>query len=244
MKSILALGACALLAAASLPAIGAAFSVSPLRVELGSKAKSASFTVINDGKSPISFQVSVKKWTQDASGADVYEDSKDLVVFPLQLEVPGGGKRIVRVGYEGAAPSSESAYRVFIEELPAASNPGQGRKGAVTVVGRFALPVFLKPDGAKGKLSIDDASAKGGKFSAKISNTGNSRVRVVSLAAGSAKDAAAEIANPYLMPGATREFTGPLGAACKAGAKVTLTAKSDGGLKATRDLTLPPDACS
>ena len=118
----------------------------------------------------------------------MYEDtSKDLVVFPRQFDVPAGGKRIVRVGIEGAPPAAEAAYRVFIEELPPAASASQGRKGTVAVIGRFALPVFIVPAGAKSKLAIDSVTAKGGTYSAKLSNAGASRVRMAHVVAG-AKD--------------------------------------------------------
>jgi fimbrial chaperone protein len=232
----------ALGAAAPLVHAGA-FSVAPLGAELGAKTKAASFTVTNAGKTPLSFQVAVRKWSQDAEGKDVYEDTtKDLVVFPRQFEVPAGGKRIVRVGIEGAPPAAEAAYRVFIEELPPAASASQGRKGAVAVVGRFALPVFIVPAGAKGKLAIDSVSAKGSTYSAKLSNAGASRVRVASLAAGG-KDTDATLTNPYLLAGARQEVSGPLGTGCKAGATVKVVATADGGQKAEKDLVLPPDAC-
>jgi fimbrial chaperone protein len=219
------------------------FSVAPLGAELGAKTKAASFTVTNAGKEPLSFQVAVRKWIQDGTGNDVYEDTtKDLVVFPRQFEVPAGGKRIVRVGIEGAPPAAEAAYRVFIEELPPAASASQGRKGTVAVVGRFALPVFIVPAGAKSKLSIESAAAKGGTYSVKVSNAGASRVRLASLSAG-AKDSEATLTTPYLLAGTSREISGPLGAACKAGAMVKVVATADGGQKAEKDLVLPPDAC-
>jgi len=234
---------CFLLGAAAPVALAGAFSVAPLGAELSAKTKAASFTVTNGGKQPLSFQVAVRKWTQDAKGNDVYEDtSKDLVVFPRQFEVAAGAKRIVRVGIEGAPPASEEAYRVFIEELPPAASASQGRTGTVAVVGRFALPVFIVPAGAKGRLAIESAAAKGGNYSVKLSNGGASRVRLANLAAG-AKDTEATLTNPYLLPGAGREVSGPLGAACKPGATVKVVATADGGQKAEKELVLPPDAC-
>jgi len=234
---------CFVLGAVAPVALAGAFSVAPLGAELSAKTKASSFTVTNSGKEPLSFQVAVRKWTQDAKGNDVYEDtSKDLVVFPRQFDVPAGGKRIVRVGIEGAPPASEAAYRVFIEELPPAASASQGRKGTVAVVGRFALPVFIVPAGVKGKLAIDSVAAKGGTYSVKVSNTGASRVHMANLVAG-AKDTEATLTNPYLLPGASREVSGPLGAACKAGATVKVVATADGGQKAEKELVLPPDAC-
>jgi P pilus assembly chaperone PapD len=85
-------------------------------------------------------------------------------------------------------------------------------------------------------------TAKGGTYTAKVSNSGASRVRLESLAAG-AKDTEATLTSPYLLAGASHEVSGPLGAACKAGATVKVVATADGGQKAEKDLVLPPDAC-
>jgi fimbrial chaperone protein len=202
----------------------------------------ASFTVTNAGKAPLSFQVAVRKWTQDAKGSDVYEDtSKDLVVFPRQFDVPAGGKRIVRVGIEGTPPAAEAAYRVFIEELPPAVSASQAGKGTVAVVGRFAARIH-RARGREGQLAIDSVAAKGGTYSVKLSNAGGSRVHVAKLAAG-AKDTEATLTSPYLLAGASHEVSGPLGAGCKPGATVKVVATADGGQKAEKDLVLPPDAC-
>ena len=241
MKRFAMLCAAAALSAVGPAALAGTFGVTPLGAELGPKVKSASFTVSNTGTTPLSFQVAVRSWSQDAKGDDAYAETKDLVIFPAQLEVPPGGKRIVRVGYEGAAPPAEHAYRVFIEELPPALNIAQ-RKGEVAVLGRFGMPVFVKPAGAKAALSIDEASAKGGTYKIKLSNTGTSRVHLENVNAGGA-DSAAQLTKPYLLPGTSREFSGPLGAACKAGAKVKVTAIAHAGPKATKELTLPADAC-
>jgi fimbrial chaperone protein len=233
--------ALACIAPAALAAGG--FSVAPLGADLSAKTKAASFTVNNSGKEALSFQVSVRKWTQDAKGEDVYEDtSKDLIVFPRQFEVPAGGKRIVRVGIEGAPPAGEKAYRVFIEELPPASAASQDRSGTIAVVGRFALPVFIVPSGAKGKLAIESVAAKGGTYTVKLSNAGASRVRLGGVSAG-AQDTEAPLSTPYLLAGTSREISGPLGAACKPGATVRVVATAGGGQKAEKDLVLPPDAC-
>ena len=216
------------------------FGVSPLIMMLG-KAKSASITVSNDDKAPIFFQVSVKKWTQGPKGEDIYEDSKDLVVYPQQLEVGPGQKKLVRVGFEGTPPKREAAYRVFIEELPPAANPAAGRKGQVQVLGRFGLPVFVKDPAAKPKLAIDDVSAKGGKVMAKFSNGGDSALRVNRLTAGTT--ALEDFSGGWLLAGSSREFSASLPAkACKPGA-MTFHAESLGGVKATRDATIAADAC-
>ena len=65
--------------------------------------------------------------------------------------------------------------------------------------------------------------------------------RLMSVSAG--KDAEAPLANPYLLPGTNREYSGSLGAACKPGAKVKVVATGERGQKAEKEIVLPPDAC-
>jgi fimbrial chaperone protein len=219
------------------------FSISPLRAELGDKPRSASFTVTNGAAEHASFQVSVRKWTQGADGKDVYEESGDLVVFPRQLEVPAMGKRIVRVGIEHPPAQVEAAYRVFIEELPPAASATAGRKGTVAVVGRFALPVFVKTASARGQLAIDSVNAKEGTYTVRLANRGNARVHLARMTAGNSPDGAAQLASPYLLAGVAREVSGPLGPDCRPGATVKVAIATESGIKAEKELLLPPDAC-
>ena len=236
------------LAAASLalaPCLAAAssFGVTPLRLDIGPKAKSGSFTVSNQDTAPITFQVSVKKWTQEPGGKDVYTDSKELIVFPQQLEIAPGKKKIVRVGFEGAPPKRESAYRVFIEELPPAVKVSE-HGGEVRVLGRFGLAVLVRDASAKAHLSIDELSVKSGKVTAKVSNTGDSAARVQRLSLGKSKELLPGFGGNWVLAGSWREFSGMLeGAACKPGAPVVFEVESFLGVKASKEVTLPADAC-
>ena len=88
----------AFVCAASGVACASTFGVTPLRIDLGAKAKSGSVTVANGDTKKLAFQVYAKKWTQKPNGENVYEDTTDLVVFPQQLEIAPGQKKLVRVG--------------------------------------------------------------------------------------------------------------------------------------------------
>jgi len=69
MKYHVALFCFVLGAAAAAPEAGR-LRVPPLGAGLNAKSKAASFTVTNGGKEALSFQVAVRKWTQDAKGND------------------------------------------------------------------------------------------------------------------------------------------------------------------------------
>lgn len=242
MTSNRALLAATLLLAPCL-ALASNFAVSPLRLDIGPKAKSGSFTVTNHDKGPVTFQVSVKKWTQEPGGKDVYTDSNELIVFPHQLEIAPGKKKIVRVGFEGAPPKRESAYRVFIEELPAAVKVSE-HGGEVRVLGRFGLAVLVRDKSAKPHLSIDELTVSAGKVTAKVSNAGDSAARVQRFSLGKSKELLPGFAGNWILAGSSREFTGMLeGADCKPGASAVFEVESFLGVKASKEVTLPADAC-
>ncbi len=223
--------------------MASSFGVTPLRLDIGPKAKSGSFTVSNQDKTAITFQVSVKKWTQEPGGKDVYADSKELVVFPQQLEIAPGQKKIVRVGFEGTPPKREVAYRVFIEELPPALKVSE-HGGEVRVLGRFGLAVLVRDSHAKAHLQIDELSVQAGKVTAQVSNTGDSSARVQRLSLGKSKELLPGFAGNWILAGSSREFTGMLeGANCKPGAHVVFEVESFLGVKASKEVTLPADAC-
>ena len=232
------------LALAPCIALASNFGVTPLRLDIGPKAKSGSFTVSNQDKAPITFQVSVKKWTQEPGGKDVYTDSKELVVFPTQLEIKPGQKKIVRVGFEGTPPKHESAYRVFIEELPAPVKVSE-HGGEVRVLGRFGLAVLVRDKSSVPHLAIDELSVKGGKVTVKVSNSGDSAARVQRLSLGKSKELLPGFAGNWVLAGSWREFTGMLeGADCKPGTHAVFEVESFLGVKASKEVTLPADACN
>ena len=219
------------------------FGVTPLRLDLGPKAKAGSVSVSNQDKAPITFQVSVKKWTQGPNATDVFEDTKDLIVYPQQLVVKPGEKKLVRVGFEGAPPAREAAYRLFIEELPAPV-PVSDRGGEVRVLGRFGLAVLVRDASAKANLSIDELNVRSGKVSAKVSNTGDSAARVQRFSLGKSKELLPGFAGGWLLAGSSREFSGTLDpAVCKPGATAVFEVESFLGVKAAREVTLSSDAC-
>ncbi len=171
------------LIAASFAAVAAAlagdFGVSPIRVELDRDTKSALVTVSNEDERPLAFQVRALAWTQDASGADQYGDTSDLVYFPQQLKIAPKESRVIRIGYKVPALKDEKTYRLFIEELADAAAREPSKTG-VAITLRFGVPVFLRPaaPGAMGELDLGAAS---GVARATVRNTGNVHFRIASV---------------------------------------------------------------
>jgi fimbrial chaperone protein len=154
------------------------FGVSPIRVDLDLKTKSALITVTNDDARTLAFNVRAMEWTQDAAGADRYTDTADLVYFPRQLKVPPKESRVVRLGYKVPATQAEKAYRLFIEEL--ADPEAKASATGVAITLRFGVPVFLRPGEARlaGEVAL---GVDGGTARALVRNTGNAHFRINSV---------------------------------------------------------------
>jgi fimbrial chaperone protein len=117
--------------------------VQPVLVELGAGAPSATITVRNGGAAPMRYQVSPMAWTQPDGTETKLAPSSELSAFPLLFSLAAGEERKVRVGATVPPGSDERAWRLLVEELPSAVEPGAGAH--VTILTRFAIPVFQAP---------------------------------------------------------------------------------------------------
>ena len=124
-------------------AIGSEFSVTPIRVELKAGALNETITVTNHSRERLRVSVRLMAWSQDAQGADVYQETTDLVYFPRLLDLDPDSKRLIRLGAKVPGATTERTYRLFIEEQPEPT-PGNARP-QVAIVFKFGVPVFLPP---------------------------------------------------------------------------------------------------
>jgi fimbrial chaperone protein len=208
------LAATAVLALSSAASRAGDFGVSPIRVDLDLRTRTGVITVSNEGKTPLGFQVRAQEWTQDAAGRDAYADTKDLIYFPQQFQVPPQESRVIRVGYRNPALQREKAYRVFIEELPERSSDAEGRT-TVAVAVRFGVPVFLRPAAVEQRGEIAELSIAQGRARGLVRNTGPVHFRFDSVRfLGFAEDGRQTFEHAlegwYLLSGAVRAYEAPL----------------------------------
>lgn len=167
-------------------AAAADFQIQPTTLELSGGANSGAFSVINNGDESINFQVSVKEWTQDAAGKDVYTDTKDIVFFPKIMTTAPHEQRAIRIGYKAPASSNEKTYRLFVEEIPAPKKEttektaGKIRAG-ITIAFRFASPIFVKPPQPQETAAVERMELMKGVAKAGVKNTGNIHIKVSSV---------------------------------------------------------------
>ncbi len=214
-----------LLAAAG--AHAAEFSVSPIRLELERGARSAAVTVTNDDARPLRMQLRLMEWTQDASGADVYRDSDELIYFPRMMSVQPGEKRLVRVGLKSSpAGAVERSYRLYLDELPDGALPVAASGLNFTI--RFALPIFVPAAQAQPGGAIDAVTLRRGKLRVAVRNTGNQHFRIGAIAVRSPGGFSADAAGWYLLPGAVRVHTIEIPTeACRGLRRLEVTVKAD-----------------
>ena len=120
-------------------AVADGFSVAPLRVELG-KNRSASLTVTN-GDEAKTFEVRVMRWSQK-NRDDSYAPSDELLAAPATFKADKGGTQVVRIALNRKLDGDEHAYRIFVEEVPAAKEVAPN---SLKTVVSMAIPAFVAP---------------------------------------------------------------------------------------------------
>ena len=214
------------------------FQIQPTMLELSGGARSGAFSMINNGNESINFQISVKEWTQDASGKDVYTDTKDIVFFPKIMTTGPNEQRAIRIGLKAPLSVDEKTYRLFVEEIP---SPKKGQetkekgkiKAGITIAFRFATPIFVKPLKQQETAVVDKVEMSKGVVRATIKNTGNVHIKVLSVTfRGRAADGkelfSKEVAGWYILHGLSVPYeTAVSREACEGLATIEVSAKSE-----------------
>lgn len=216
----------ALLSLACAAAWAGSFAVTPIRLELSPTVRTGAITVVNSDQVPLGFQVKLLRWTQNAKGEDLYEDSKALTFFPRLMTLEPGARRVIRVGTQTAAEDTEVAYRLAIDEMPPPRQPGSGATVAVKV--RFAVPIFTAPKQPRISVEVLDLAVRGGELRFKLANRGNQHVKLEDLLLLRGERQVASGHGWYVLPGAQREFAIKADAACGKPDPAFLVLKGEG----------------
>jgi len=173
----------ALLALGQAPEVWAgSFSINPVRIQLSPSATSEVLHVTNSGKTDVTVQLHPMQWTQQ-EGEDQLKATHDLIVTPQIFNLKAGATQIIRIGLIKKIDStSESAYRLIIEEIPPPPEPGfQGLQLAL----RISLPVFVRPAGQANQsleVRIDPQSMTSTEqIALELVNTGRIHVQLLNL---------------------------------------------------------------
>lgn len=207
----------------------AAVAIEPVRVQLSETVRSQSLHLHNNGSATVRFQVTAFGWQQSPSGEMQLTPTTDLVFFPSLLELKPGESRRIRVTTTLSAGAVERSYRLFVEELPPIE---PNKTGAVTVLTRLGLPVFIQPATPAPKVQLALRFERD-RMIVTLSNGGNSfflghSVRVVGRSKAGTVTLEETLPAWYVLTGGSRVFEIPYSAAaCEQLDNVTVTADTD-----------------
>jgi len=226
----------------------ASFTVDPMQIQLSSRATSQLVTVTNESTSEIRFEIKAFKWDHDDAGEMKLSGADDIVLFPNLVTVAPHAEQHVRVGTTASYGAQEGAYRLFVEELPPATQAAGTSRVAMRT--RIGLPLFLAANSPSASAQVSEVRYNNGEITARVSNTGNTHVTVGSVqfrgapGTGSAQTFDHSTTGWYILPGRSQVFHVPVTRAeCQATGKITVQARvNDQTLTATGDAT--PSACT
>jgi fimbrial chaperone protein len=225
-------------------ASAALVAIDPVKVLLTGDNPSKSISLRNNGSERVRFQVSAFTWRQSLRGEMQLTPTPDLVFFPSLLELAPGETRRVRVTTTTQVSSTEQSYRLFADELPPlAAQPG----GAIRVLTRFGLPVFLAPDAAKAAPALT-LGMNSGRLKITLENRGNAHfiaqsVRIVGRAADGSSLLQQDLPAWYMLAGGKREYDLPIAPdTCAKLSQVSANANTDHG-PTRADYQVPSTAC-
>jgi fimbrial chaperone protein len=198
------LAACALVPCA----VQAQVLISPVVVELGARQRAVAITVSLSSKAtaPVMLQSEVLQWEQGLDGAARHQGSTDLVVAPPIAEIKPGESQVFRVALSGPRRHpGELAYRLILEDVSQAppDNPAAGLSFKL----RYDLPVLVAPaEPLRAAPRWLACAAKPGEACVRLSNGGNKRITLQSLAVEGAGWSRPVAAPGSVLAGADREW--------------------------------------
>jgi len=127
----------------ALLAVGAAraqsLMVLPVNIQMAPGQKATTLTVINRGDTETAIQVRAYAWNQ-SDGDDQLTTSDAVMVSPPLTSIAPGASQVVRLVLRQAPEGREATYRIVLDQIPPAAEPG-----VVRVVLRLSIPIFAQP---------------------------------------------------------------------------------------------------
>jgi len=214
MRTALFLAATAAFLTPATAGAQAALRVQPLSVDVASPSQATAITLQNNGNEAISLQMRVFEWSQ-ADGQDQLTPTTEVVASPPVAKIAPGSSYTVRIARTAGAVAagSEASYRLWIDELPPATERrNEGAQVAVRM--RFDLPVFFHGADTSPKLSWNARKADGALvLDATNSGSRHARIEGLQLREGDDVVSFGNGLNGYVLANSTRRWTAPAGSA-------------------------------
>lgn len=212
---------------ASSQAAAQSLNISPVTLQLAPGQAATSLKVTNHGNRPTAIQLRAFAWSQD-QGVDALVPSDQLIVSPPITTIAPAATQVVRLMLRRPALGNEASFRILLDQIPAAAEPG-----VVQVTLRVSMPLFALPaTRIAPQLSYHVEQRGGGSFLVAVNRgSRHETIRDIRLTTSDGRMfKTAETASPYVLAGATRSW--PIvepGMATAAAASVQLSARGDLG---------------
>lgn len=201
-------------------------AVQPVVVQLAPGQMAETLTILNQSSEPSAFQVRAFVWETE-NGADKLTPTDKVAISPPLGTIAPNQRQLIRVVLRQPAQTREETYRIWIDQIPAASEPG-----SIRIALRLSIPIFAAPatriaPGLQWRLT----RAPGGlQLTATNSGTRHQAVRNVALATpdGRALKPGGNT-SPYVLAGGMRQWTFAVPGALPASLRLTATTQ-DGPL--------------
>jgi fimbrial chaperone protein len=190
-----------------MPAHAGSFSISPLRLDLSSAARSAALTVNNEEREAL-IQAQVMLWEQ-VDGEEKLTPTRDLLVSPAVFTLAQGASQLVRVALRNApaVAEREQSYRLILQEVPQPANPDFS---GLQIALRLSLPVFVAKEGAAGPALAWSAAPSGNGLVITAQNSGDVHARILGFSVAPAVGDDAPLVQPvatYILPRQAHSWT-------------------------------------
>jgi fimbrial chaperone protein len=224
----------------------ASFTVNPTQLFLSAASQSGLVTLKNESEKPIRFQLTVKSWGQAPDGQMQLAATEDIIFFPTLLTLAQGEERKVRVGAATPFGVKEKTYRLFVEELPPLDQ--DGTPGAVTMLTRMGIPIFLQPAKPSARATLRDLGVRGGIATFSLFNEGTvhflpQTIRLRGFGESGVVALDQEEAGWYVLAGGSRKYEVPIPVSDCARIRSIAIEISVSGTTITDRLQTPAGAC-
>jgi fimbrial chaperone protein len=185
----------------------AALEISPVMVTFASGQTATTIELKNGGEAPVAIQGRSYRWTQSGD-EDTLTPTQEIILSPPIFTVPAGASQTMRLLLRGGSVGGgERSYRLLLDEVP----PADIQNKQIAMALRVSLPVMVAlASSAPAALQWRAGRGPGGETQLSVINSGSSYDRVsmieVTLADGSHPKVIPRGGNPYILPGATRDW--------------------------------------
>lgn len=204
------------------------FEIAPVVLELSDTRQAGAIRFVNKDDHEMSLQVRTNEWHQK-DGEDVIAPTPanaGLLVSPPIFTLAPGAAQTIRVVAREKGVTAETAYRLYIDEIPAVA-----KEPAINFKFRVSMPIFMEPaDSANQKMEwrADTSSAP----QVVLHNAGNRRIKLLNIELtlpSGKKMIPRTLPNSYTLVGGSRTYLFAPNAEFKPGATVKLSATMDAG---------------